>query len=101
VREGRFPGYAVLVDPVLGTTERDTFTCAHFHQQIVHVEPYKDPASKGGICPSCGGLICKDCVGKPCMPAEYGVEQIERCKTIEEIEAVGNAIIAGRNPWRG
>jgi len=97
VRQGRFPGYATIVDPVLGTKEQDTFTCVHCNN-IVHVAPYLDPASVGGLCRVCGGLICSSCVGKGCDPIEERTKRIENCKTIEEI---GNAIIAGANPWRG
>jgi len=91
MRQGRLPGYAVLSDPVLGVTERDTFTCAHCNR-IVHVKPFVDPASRGGLCKVCGALICKSCVGKGCDPHE---------EKLKEYEKIGNAIMAGRNPWKG
>lgn len=89
MREGRLPGYAVLIDPVRGTTERDTFTCAHCNY-VTHVKPFVDPATRGGLCHVCGQLVCKNCVGKVCDPME---EKMKR------YEAIGNAIIAGHN-WR-
>lgn len=72
-------GYSVLTDPEAPTIERDTFTCAHC-QRIVQVPPRADPASMGGICGGCAGLICPACTdrrqkGGPCIPWE---EQMNR-----------------------
>lgn len=56
--------------------ECDTFTCAHC-QHIVHVPPRADPASCGGLCGHCNGLICPKCVGKECRPFLQQLEEAE------------------------
>jgi len=54
--------YAAAAGPD-GVEERNAFTCAHC-QRIVHVRPRQDPASLGGVCKSCMGLVCPRCHGR-------------------------------------
>lgn len=74
-------GYAVRVDPVLGTTENDTFTCGHCGA-VVFVKPAADPASYGGWCGGCSKLICQRCEAEKvrtlkCRPIEQWLERQE------------------------
>lgn len=69
-------GYACIMDPESGTQERDTFTCNHC-QRITHVKARCSPTDAGGLCYVCNGLICKNCVGKECVPFMKQVEAME------------------------
>jgi hypothetical protein len=70
-------GYLVLVDPDLPKpVEHDTFTCQHCNRVVV-VKPMCDPASLGGRCTVCNGLICERCCGKGCDPLEEKLQRIE------------------------
>jgi len=72
----RVTGYARITDPG-GTREHDTFTCAHC-QRIVHVRPRADPASCGGLCKLCMGLVCPRCNARTrCDPWEKKMERAE------------------------
>lgn len=70
-------GYATLIDPDSGMTERDTFTCAHCNM-IQHVKPRAHAEDIGGLCKACMGLICATCVGGKCVPYLEKVDQLER-----------------------
>ena len=59
-----------------GTHSIDTFTCKHC-SKIVQIPPYCDPASLGGRCTVCDGLICPNCVGKGCDPLEEKLKRAE------------------------
>jgi hypothetical protein len=69
-------GYAVLTTPDGGKKEADTFTCKHCNR-LTHVKPFQDPADLGGLCKCCMGLICSNCVGKPCDVIEKKLERAE------------------------
>ena len=69
-------GYAVLSGP-LGTDERDTFTCGHACSAIFHIQPGQRPEDAGGMCKVCMRLICRNCVGKGCLPIEKWLEAEE------------------------
>ena len=69
-------GYAVLTDPDKGVVERDTVTCKHC-QKLTHVKPKQRPEDLGGLCFVCMGLICSNCVGKPCDPMEEKLKRAE------------------------
>lgn len=70
-------GQVTIVDPNAPTLQADTFTCKHC-QQIVMVQPLKDPSESGGFCRICWGLICKKCVAKgECTPWERQMEEME------------------------
>lgn len=66
-------GYAVITSPDR-VDEMDTFTCSHCNS-IRHVRARQDPASIGGLCKVCMGLICERCVGGACDPF---VEKLKR-----------------------
>ena len=72
----RAQGYAIVTDAT-GNHEADTFTCGHC-QKIVTVGPGLPPEDFGGFCKVCSSLICKHCVGLPCVPWEKKMELIER-----------------------
>lgn len=69
-------GYAIKVDPDFGTTERDSFTCAHCNS-IVFVKPKMSTAEMGGYCRLCMKPVCKNCADKSCTPFERKLEQME------------------------
>lgn len=72
----RLTGYVRITGPD-GTREHETFTCAHC-QRIVHVPPRADPASMGGVCKQCMGLICPACAARGrCDPFERKLEREE------------------------
>jgi hypothetical protein len=75
---GRHPkGYAVVVDPVAGNREWDTFCCGHCGQ-LVMLEKRADLADKSGTCGNCWQLICVSCVGRgSCTPLEKWLEKAE------------------------
>lgn len=86
----RNPGsYLVSTDPdptkSLGgkhITETDYFWCCHCGRHTA-VKPMCDPADVGGTCTLCWtprgrGLICPQCVGKPCVPFMKRLEMDER-----------------------
>jgi hypothetical protein len=80
-------GYSIRVDPGAETRqgrrrEWDTFTCQHCNK-VVFVKPMCDPASMGGRCNCCDGLICPSCVGKGCDPLEKKLERLEARKSYE------------------
>ncbi len=57
--------------------ECDTYSCGHC-QYVVHVEPFCDPSSVGGLCKQCMRLICPTCVDKlTCTPWEKKFEEME------------------------
>jgi hypothetical protein len=81
-------GYAVLTGPNGEIKEADSFQCGHC-QKITLVPPSCDPASLGGFCRKCGGLICPGCVTEDrCAPWEKQMEDIEnayrRQRTVAE-----------------
>ena len=73
-------GYAVINDVSADgglVGEVDTFTCKHC-QHIVHVPVRADPATMGGLCRQCMGLICPRCVDKQtCTPWEQSMARME------------------------
>lgn len=74
-------GYALLIDPVLGMKENDTFTCGHC-SRVVFVKPAADPSTYGGWCGGCSRLICPSCEAEKvrtlsCRPIEKWLEQQE------------------------
>lgn len=71
----RSGGYASISSPD-GLTEADTFSCSHCNR-VVHVKAKADPASLGGLCKNCMGLICQTCVGGGCDPFEKKLERAE------------------------
>ena len=73
--------------PSVGEQEHDTFTCAHCNC-IVIVKPLCDPASAGGHCKVCDGLLCPQCVGKGCKPFEKKLQEMEM-KHIERRRSYG------------
>jgi hypothetical protein len=61
---GRGPGMGkgrVFGGPWGNDKECDTFSCKHCCR-VVFIKPFCDPADMGGLCRSCHGLICEDCV---------------------------------------
>lgn len=88
--------YATVIDPGASrfTEERDVFKCAHFGSPgcmgYVHVKPLSDPAEMGGRCTMCEdgmgrGLICKNCVGKPCSPFMKKIEAEENAARLQQL----------------
>lgn len=69
-------GYAIITGPDHPDIEWDTFTCKHC-QHVVRVTPFCDAADAGGRCLVCDSLICKGCLGKPCLPFEKKIEAME------------------------
>lgn len=69
-------GYSIITDPETGIKEADTFTCQHCNR-VIFVKPFADPASMGGRCSCCDGLICPNCVGKGCDPMEEKLKRQE------------------------
>lgn len=69
-------GYATLTGPD-GVVECDTSVCAHCNA-ITHVKPRQDPATIGGLCKCCMGLICPRCVGGECVPFMKKIERWEQ-----------------------
>ena len=60
-----------------GDAACDTFTCQHCNF-VVPIQPYCDPADKGGLCRQCYGLICPKCVKRNvCDPIEKAIERME------------------------
>lgn len=72
-------GYGVYIGGDLrgGKREVDTFTCAHTNR-IVTVQPMCRPEDVGGMCKVCGGMICKEEVGKGCRPFEKRLQEVEQ-----------------------
>lgn len=52
-------------------------TCAHC-QHITEFESRRQMTDAVDVCRSCMRLICLECVGKPCMPAEKWAEFKEK-----------------------
>jgi hypothetical protein len=73
----RRPGGFLQTFSPEGMVEQDTFTCKHCNS-IVVVKPFADPASMGGRCTCCDGLICPKCVGKDCVTIEQRLEFWEK-----------------------
>ena len=72
----RLTGYCRVSGPD-GVEEFETFTCAH-DQRIVRVSKRADPASCGGVCKMCMGLICSKCAASgKCDPFEKKLEREE------------------------
>lgn len=80
-------GYFIQFDPappggMPGTTEYDTFTCAHSYcgGRVVFVKPMMDPAEMGGYCRKCMKLICSICANSrfSCDPLEAQLERWEK-----------------------
>jgi hypothetical protein len=70
-------GYLLTIDPAFASpAEADTFTCQHCNSVVI-VPPMCDPASLGGRCTVCAGLICEHCCGKGCDPMEEKLKRIE------------------------
>lgn len=61
----------------VGVTEYDTSTCFHCNR-VTHIKPRMDPAEMGGLCKICMKLICRYCVGEPCVPFEKKIEAMEK-----------------------
>ena len=82
-------GYGVIIGGGLrgGKAEFDTFTCAHTNR-IVTVPAFARPEDIGGFCTVCGGLICKEEVGKGCKPFEKRLAEIEQ-REIEHRRSYG------------
>lgn len=70
-------GYTLQTEPGKADIERDTFTCPH-DNVVVFVQPFQDPSEMGGFCTLCNMHICRNCVGKPCVPFEKKIEAAER-----------------------
>lgn len=79
-------GYFISTDWMGSKKEADTFTCAH-SGKIVFVKPFCDPADMGGRCTLCGGLICKEEVGKGCDVMEKKLARWEALRSYEEASA--------------
>lgn len=61
----------------VSTRECDTFTCSHCGK-VVLVPVRCDPADAGGLCHTCAGLICGECVGRGvCDPLEEKLRRAE------------------------
>lgn len=75
-------GYSIITSPDHAPAEQDTFTCQHCNR-VVFVKPFCDPASMGGRCTCCDGLICEQCVGKGCDPMEKKLQRWEARKSYE------------------
>jgi hypothetical protein len=71
----RAHGYLCISDPIAGTREADTFTCAHC-QRIV-ICRVRDPAALGGYCRHCDRLVCAKCAGGDCVPFLKRIEALE------------------------
>ena len=74
-------GYFIAADPYGPAIEHDTFTCHHCNR-VIFVNAFQDPTERGGCCPRCVRLICKDCVnvamrGKTCDPWEEKMARME------------------------
>lgn len=78
-RGKRIGGYAHWTNGDIGmpNIERDSITCIHCNQVVI-VEPLKPLDEQTGWCMSCMKFICKDCIGKPCVPLEKWLEKVER-----------------------
>lgn len=72
----RAQGYALIIDPIEGTKECDTFTCAHC-QRVVHVNPKAHPDEFGSMCRNCMAMVCRECASKPCSPFLKEIEKAE------------------------
>jgi hypothetical protein len=66
----------VTISP-FGCQEEHSFTCKHC-ARVTFVKAGCDPADLGGRCTCCDALICKECVGKPCLPLEKKIDMYER-----------------------
>lgn len=70
-------GYGVIVDPVAGKKEVDSFTCGHCNV-VVWVKPMRPPEESGGLCKVCMKLTCPICTAKmTCTPLEKAIEAEE------------------------
>lgn len=69
-------GYGVTFGPD-GLAETDTFTCCHCNV-VVDVTPKMSPSDMGGWCGLCSKAVCKNCVGKECVPFEKKLEAWEK-----------------------
>lgn len=66
----------VIISP-FGSHEEHSFTCKHCNR-VTFVRAGCDPTELGGRCTCCDALICKRCVGKPCLPLEKRLDLYER-----------------------
>jgi hypothetical protein len=68
-------GLVFETDKATGNTrEIETFCCKHCNRHTILWERQR-PEDVGGYCSVCGGLICKNCVGKGCDPLEKKLER--------------------------
>jgi hypothetical protein len=95
-------GYAVIVSPEpqqvtfdhlrceqvgVGTTEADTFTCAHCNR-IIHVRPRAAPDEFGSMCRNCMKMVCPDAAcNKDCIPFMKRIEQAEKKDMMRRLNA--------------
>lgn len=82
-------GYGVLTSPHAPTRELDTCTCKHCNRVfVVRSSAPAIPAEVGGWCGLCARMICGRCAGKPCVPFERQLEQMEaRGRLLRQVEA--------------
>lgn len=70
-------GYAVWSYDDGRIVEQDSFTCTHC-QRVTFVAARQDPASLGGLCKQCMGLVCARCAADGrCTPFEKVLEAQE------------------------
>lgn len=74
--DGKILNAGATVSP-FGSYEEHSFTCKHCNR-VTFVKAGCDPVDLGGRCTCCDALICKHCVGKPCMPLERRLDLYER-----------------------
>jgi hypothetical protein len=84
-------GYAVIVSPdpseanfdglrceqVVGTVERDTFTCCHCNR-VIHVRPKAPMDEFGSMCRNCMKMVCPDCANGGCTPFLKQIDEMEK-----------------------
>lgn len=62
---------------VIGTVERDTFTCCHCNH-VVHVQPMARMDEFGSMCRNCMKMVCPKCADGPCVPFEKKLQEMEQ-----------------------
>ena len=70
-------GVGQYFDPVVACVEVHSSTCSHC-QSITEFPSMRRMMDYVEICRGCMKLICQECSGKPCLPAEKEVERVER-----------------------
>lgn len=63
-----------------GNKACSSFTCQHCNR-VIPVPFGSDPSDIGGLCKSCMGLICPQCVGRGgCDPIEAKIDRMENLR---------------------